>query len=48
MLYYFKEKAKKDFKDMMTQMLSNPSPELMQQLVSVMYVQHMNTQAPQM
>ena len=36
---YFKEEAKKDFKDMMSQMLSNPPPELMQQLASAMYVQ---------
>lgn len=45
---YFKEEAKKDFKDMMTQMLSNPPPELIQQLVSAMSVQQMTTQAPQM
>jgi hypothetical protein len=45
---YFKEEAKKDFKDMMTQMLSNPPPKLIRQLVSSMSVQQMTTQAPQM
>jgi hypothetical protein len=34
MANYFKEEAKKEFKDMMSQMLSNPLPELMQQLAS--------------
>jgi hypothetical protein len=29
MVDYFKEEAKKGFKDMMSQMLSNPPPELM-------------------
>jgi len=43
---YFKEEAKKDFRDMMSQMLSNPPPELMQQLASAMSVQQMTTQAP--
>lgn len=33
---------------MMTQMLSNPAPELMQQLASAMYVQQLTTQDPQM
>jgi hypothetical protein len=33
---YFKQEAKKEFKDLMYQMLSNPSPELMQQLASAM------------
>jgi hypothetical protein len=42
---YFKE-AKKEFKDLMSQMLSNPPPELMQQLASMMFVQQMTT--PQM
>jgi hypothetical protein len=32
----------------MSQMLSNPPPELMQQLASVMFVQQMTTQPPQM
>ena len=48
MVDYFKEEAKKDFKDMMSQMLSNPPPELMQQLVSAMSVQQMTAQAPQL
>jgi hypothetical protein len=40
---YFKEEAKKDFKDMTSQMLSNPPPELMQQLASAMSVQEMTS-----
>jgi hypothetical protein len=40
---YFKQQAKKEFKDLMSQMLSNPPPELMQQLASVMSVQQMTT-----
>lgn len=48
MTNYFKEEAKKDFKDMMSQMLSNPSLELMHQLMSAMSIQQMATQAPQM
>ena len=36
-------RAKKEFKDLMSQMLSNPPPELMQQLASAMYVQQMTT-----
>jgi hypothetical protein len=40
---YFKKEAKKEFKDMMSQMLSKPQPELMQQLVSEMSVQQMTT-----
>jgi hypothetical protein len=36
---YFKEEAKKEFKDLMSQMLSNPPLELIQQLASVMSVQ---------
>jgi hypothetical protein len=32
-------RAKKEFKDLMSQMLSNPPPELMQQLASAMFVQ---------
>jgi hypothetical protein len=40
---YFKQEAKKEFKDLMSQMLSIPPPELMQHLASVMYVQHMVT-----
>ena len=40
---YFKEEAKKEFKAMMSQMLSNPPPELMQQLASAMSVQQMTT-----
>jgi hypothetical protein len=40
---YFKQEAKKEFKDLMSQMLSNPPLELMQQLASVMSVQHMTT-----
>jgi hypothetical protein len=35
---YFKQETKKEFKDLMSQMLSNPPPELMQQLASVMSV----------
>jgi hypothetical protein len=45
---YFKEEAKKDFQEMMSQILSNPPPELMQRLASVMSAQQMSTQAPQM
>jgi hypothetical protein len=37
---YFKQEAKKEFKDLMSQILSsNPPPELMQQLASAMSVQ---------
>jgi hypothetical protein len=36
---YFKQEAKKEFKDLMSQMLSNPPLELMQQLASVMSIQ---------
>jgi hypothetical protein len=36
---YFKQEAKKEFKLLMSQMLSNPPPELMQQLASAMSVQ---------
>ena len=45
---YFKEEAKKEFKGLMSEMLSNPPPELMQQLAmaSAMSVQQMTT--PQM
>jgi hypothetical protein len=43
---YFKEEAKKEFKDLMSQMISNPSPELMHQLTSAMFVLQMTT--PQM
>jgi hypothetical protein len=32
MANYFKEEAKKEFKGLMSEMLSNPPPELMQQL----------------
>jgi hypothetical protein len=45
---YFKEEAKKDFQEMMSQILSNPPPELMQRLASVMSAQQMSTQALQM
>jgi hypothetical protein len=34
LLDYFKQEAKKEFKDLMSQMLSNPPPELMQLLAS--------------
>lgn len=44
---YLKE-AEKEFKNLMSQMLLNPPPDLMQQLASVMFIQQMNTQAPQM
>jgi hypothetical protein len=40
---YFKQEAKKEFKYLMSQMLSNPPPELMQQLASAMSVQQMTT-----
>jgi hypothetical protein len=40
---YFKQEAKKEFKDLMSQMLSNPPPELMQQLASAISVQQMTT-----
>jgi hypothetical protein len=40
---YFKQEAKKEFKDLMSQMLSNPPPELMQHLASVMSIQQMTT-----
>jgi len=48
MANYFKEEAKKEFKGLMSEMLSNPPPELMQQLAmaSAMSVQQMTT--PQM
>jgi hypothetical protein len=46
MANYFKEKAKKEFKGLMSEMLSNPTLELMQQLASAMSVQQMTT--PQM
>ena len=36
---YFKDESKKDFKDMMSQMIFNPPPELLQQLASVMSIQ---------
>jgi hypothetical protein len=40
---YLKEDAKKEFKDLMSQMLSNHPLELMQQLASSMSVQQMTT-----
>jgi hypothetical protein len=40
---YFQQEAKKEFEDLMSQMLSNPTPELMQQLTSTMSVQHITT-----
>jgi hypothetical protein len=40
---YFKQETKKEFKDLMSQMLSNPPPELMQQLASALSVQQMTT-----
>jgi hypothetical protein len=40
---YFKQEAKKEFKDLMSQMLSDPPPKLMQQLASAMSVQQMTT-----
>jgi hypothetical protein len=40
---YFRQEAKKEFKDLMSQMLSNPPLELMQQLASVMSIQQMTT-----
>ena len=43
MANYFKEEAKKEFKGLMSEMLSNPPPELMQQLASAMSVQQMTT-----
>jgi hypothetical protein len=46
MAYYFKEEAKKECNDQMSQMLSNPPLGLTQQLTSVMSVQQMTTQAP--
>jgi hypothetical protein len=48
MANYFKEEAKKEFKGLMSEMLSNPPLELMQQLAmaSAMSVQQMTT--PQM
>jgi hypothetical protein len=45
---YFKEEAKKDFQEMMSKILSDPPPELMQRLASAMSTQQMSTQAPQM
>jgi hypothetical protein len=45
---YFKEEAKKDFQEMMSQILSDPPPVLMQHLASAMSAQQMSTQAPQM
>jgi hypothetical protein len=35
----FKEEAKKDFQEMMSKILSDPPPELMQRLVSAMSAQ---------
>jgi hypothetical protein len=46
MANYFKEEAKKEFKGLMSEMLSNPPLELMQQLASAISVQQMTT--PQM
>jgi hypothetical protein len=43
---YFKEEAKKDFQEMMSKILSDPPPVLMQRLTSVMSAQQMSTQAP--
>jgi hypothetical protein len=43
---YFKEEAKKDFQEMMSKILSNSPPELVQHLASAMSAQHMSTQAP--
>jgi hypothetical protein len=43
MVDYFKEEANKEFKDLMTQMLSNPPLELMQKFASVMSIQQMTT-----
>jgi hypothetical protein len=40
---YLKEDANKEFKDLMSQMLSNQPLELMQQLASAMSVQQMTT-----
>jgi hypothetical protein len=40
---YFKQEAKKEFKDLMSQMLSDPPPKLMQQFASAMSVQQMTT-----
>jgi len=40
---YFKEEAKKDFQEMMSQILSDPPPALMQRLASVMSAQQMST-----
>jgi hypothetical protein len=45
---YFKKEAKKDFQEMMSKILSDPHPELMQHLASAMSAQQMSTQAPQM
>jgi hypothetical protein len=45
---YFKEEVKKDFQEMMSQILSDPPPELMQRLTSAMSAQQMSSQAPQM
>jgi hypothetical protein len=45
---YFKEEAKKYFQEMMSKILFDPPPELMQRLASAMSVQQMSTQAPQM
>jgi hypothetical protein len=45
---YFKEEAKKDFQEMMSKILSDPPPELMQRLANAMSAQQMSTQAPQM
>jgi hypothetical protein len=46
MVDYLKE-AKKEFKNLISEMLLNPPPDLMQQLASVMLIQQMTTQAPQ-
>jgi hypothetical protein len=43
---YFKEEAKKDFQEMMSQILSDPPPALMQRLASEMSAQQMSTQSP--
>lgn len=43
---YFEGEAKKDFKEMMLQLLSNPDPQLMQQFVSAMSIQQMSTLPP--
>ena len=45
---YFKEEAKREVEEVMSKILSNPPPELMQRLVTAMSSQLSGQQPPQM